>query len=143
MTLLTGHEQVFVGVRNIAETQAGLFVFHTNAYTDYIYALSSCDVLVTDCGSYHEDAMSVNKPVVLLENNAELVETMWLGLTHKVADYRHINLGIMKLLGNSFPVRSEVLYTNQEASALIGDVIEKKITGHRNAWRHVELPRHV
>jgi UDP-N-acetylglucosamine 2-epimerase (non-hydrolysing) len=63
-------------IRNVSN----IFLSKPLLYKDLVYILSHADVVATDSGGICEEAVSMNKPVLILRNETERIESIWCGL---------------------------------------------------------------
>jgi len=75
-------------VKNIVEEKLGstsnIFLISPLDYTNFIYALSNCHIVLTDSGGVQEEAPSFNKPVLVMRENSERMEGVEAGVVKLV-----------------------------------------------------------
>jgi UDP-N-acetylglucosamine 2-epimerase (non-hydrolysing) len=65
-------------------SQARLFICPPLPYADLVYVLSHCDWVMTDSGGLQEEATCLGKPALILREQTERMEGVWVGLARVV-----------------------------------------------------------
>lgn len=64
------------------------FVCPLKGYSDEVYALQACDMVLTDSATIQDEASCLSKPVLLMKSTTESVEGIWSGLTYLTSTNR-------------------------------------------------------
>ena len=92
-----------------------IFLVKSLNYINFISALNSCYLLLTDSGGLQEEAPSLNKPVLVLRNTSERSEA--------------IDSGASKLIGNSYEN-----IVNETIKVLNSEDLYKKMANSKNPF---------
>ncbi len=100
------------------------------SYIDMVYLLMNSAIVATDSGGLQEEAISLNKPVLVLRNETERYEGVNAGISQIVGfDQEQIITAIGSLLTGSRKVpQAGALYGNGDSGKQIATIIKEKFS---------------
>lgn len=111
------------------DTTPGIVITKPLSYKDMIYLLMNSDIIATDSGGLQEEAISLNKPVLVLRNETERYEGVAAGISQLVGcDQQQIITALESLLNGSRTIHYACnLYGNGDSGKQIAAIIKEKL----------------
>ncbi len=102
-------------IKRILENHPRIFLIKSLDYLNFVSALNSCHLILTDSGGLQEEAPALDKPVLVLRNTSERSEGL--------------EAGVSKLIGNSY---EKIVYETNKI--LNSEFIYNKMSKSRNPF---------
>lgn len=98
------------------------------SYIDMVYLLSKADAIATDSGGLQEEAISLNKPVLVLRNETERYEGVQAGIAQLVGDNQEKIIREITVLMQSRASNNAIntIYGNGTSGKQIAHIIQEK-----------------
>lgn len=116
----------------LEEVQLGksdnIAVIEPLSYIDMVYLLTHVDGVATDSGGLQEEAVSLNKPVLILRHETERFEGVRAGISHLVGDNQELIIAQigMVMQSNSCEKSANTIYGCGNTGKQIAHIIKEK-----------------
>jgi UDP-N-acetylglucosamine 2-epimerase (non-hydrolysing) len=111
------------------ESESNISILPPLDYCDMVYLLINVDGVLTDSGGIQEEAISLNKPTLVLRKETDRPEGVIAGIATLVGtDTEAILAGIDRLMSNNFHVTADLsIYGDGAASEYIAKIIKNHL----------------
>lgn len=103
-------------------------------YHDLIFLIEQSDLVVTDSGGLQEEAVSCNKPVIILRENTERMEAVWAGAAELVgSNQEKFELAVERLLYRRVGEHGlqEKIFGNGFSADSIAHILREQLKVHK------------